>query len=135
MLTISGGALSDPASQIGGVFKRIGFFSDYPYALPTFVTGTFGASAAVLCGLFLKEVCPDITHTSQIADLLHLQTLKRKAKGDQSPAEAPMSTMELIKAPGVAIVLFLYAHVMLLGLAYTAGQPPPITSSHPKKSN
>jgi hypothetical protein len=30
--------------------------------------------------------------------------------------------MELIKAPGVAMVLFLYAHVMLLGLAYTAGQ-------------
>jgi len=32
-----------------------------------------------------------------------------------------MSTLELIKAPGVAIVLLLYAHVMLLGLAYTAG--------------
>jgi hypothetical protein len=60
VLTISGGALSDPASQIGGIFKRIGFFSDYPYALPTFVAGTFGASAALLCGLFLKEVCPGI---------------------------------------------------------------------------
>jgi hypothetical protein len=52
--------MSDPASQIGGVFKRIDFFSDYPYALPTFVAGTFGASAALLCGLFLKEVCPGI---------------------------------------------------------------------------
>jgi hypothetical protein len=122
VLTIAGGALSDPADQIGGIFKSIGFFSDYPYALPTFFTGTFGASATLLCGLFLKEVCGGIAHTPRNADLLHLQTLERKAKGDQSPAEAPMSTMELIKAPGVAMVLFLYAHVMLLGLAYTAGK-------------
>jgi hypothetical protein len=28
--------------------------------------------------------------------------------------------MELIKSPGVPMVLFLYGHVMLLGLAYTA---------------
>ncbi|PMD30438.1 MFS general substrate transporter [Hyaloscypha variabilis F] len=100
-----GGALSDPAKQIGGIFKRIEFFKEYPYALPTFVSGAFGASAAILCVLFLKE------------------TLKRKVKGDESPTEAPMSTLELIKAPGVAMVLLLYGHVMLLGLAYTAVTP------------
>lgn len=32
-----------------------------------------------------------------------------------------MTTWEVIKAPGVPIVLFVYGHVMLLGLAYTAG--------------
>ncbi|KAE9372585.1 MFS general substrate transporter [Stipitochalara longipes BDJ] len=100
-----GGGLSNPAKQIGGIFKRIEFFTEYPYALPTFVSGTVGASAAILCVLFLKE------------------TLKQKVKGDNSPAEAPMSTLELIKAPGVAMVLLLYCHVMLLGLAYTAVTP------------
>lgn len=32
-----------------------------------------------------------------------------------------MDSIEIIKSPGVGIVLFLYGHVMLLGLAYTAG--------------
>jgi len=50
-----------------------------------------------------------------------LQTLKRKAKGDDTPLEAPMSIWEIIKAPGVRPVLFIYGHVMLLGVTYTAG--------------
>ena len=41
-----------------------------------------------------------------------------------------MSTLELIKAPGVAMVLLLYGHVMLLGLAYTAGLL--LSSLHPR---
>jgi hypothetical protein len=32
-----------------------------------------------------------------------------------------MTTWELLKAPGVAIVIFVYSHVMLQALAYTAG--------------
>ena len=59
---IAGGALSDPAKQIGGIFKRIEFFKEYPYALPTFVSGAIGASAAILCVLFLKEVCLVLKH-------------------------------------------------------------------------
>jgi hypothetical protein len=31
-----------------------------------------------------------------------------------------MKTLEIIKSPGVGIVLALYGHVMTLGLAYTA---------------
>jgi hypothetical protein len=42
-----------------------------------------------------------------------------------------MSTLELIKAPGVAMVLFLYAHVMLIGIAYTAGLCPLLFIHHP----
>lgn len=34
-----------------------------------------------------------------------------------------MTVMELLKAPGVGFALFLYGHVMLLGIAYTAGTP------------
>jgi hypothetical protein len=32
-----------------------------------------------------------------------------------------MTTWELLKAPGTGIVLYIYAHVMLQALAYTAG--------------
>ena len=32
-----------------------------------------------------------------------------------------MSTGELLKSPGVTIVLYLYSHVLLLALASTAG--------------
>lgn len=32
-----------------------------------------------------------------------------------------MSTKELLKAPGVAPVLFIFSHVTLQALAYTAG--------------
>jgi hypothetical protein len=56
VLTLAGGALADPAMQIGGIFRRIDFFTEYPYALPTFISGIFGASAAILCALFVKEV-------------------------------------------------------------------------------
>jgi hypothetical protein len=62
VLTIAGGALADPAKEIGGIFKRIEFFSEYPYALPTFVSSTIGASAAILCAVFLKEVCILLKH-------------------------------------------------------------------------
>ena len=62
MLTLAGGALADPAKQFGGMFKRIEFFTEYPYALPTFVSGIVGASAAILCALFLKEVCLLLVH-------------------------------------------------------------------------
>jgi hypothetical protein len=57
VLTIVGGGLSDPAEQFGGIFRRIGFFTEYPYALPTFVAGAIGVSAAIMSGLFVKEVC------------------------------------------------------------------------------
>jgi hypothetical protein len=62
LLTDEGGGLSDPAEQFGGIFKRVEFFPEYPYALSTFVAGTIGASAVILCALFIKEVCLILTH-------------------------------------------------------------------------
>ncbi len=52
------------------------------------------------------------------------QTLKRKNNDESGTVEPLMSTWDLIKAPGVDIVLFLYGHVMVLGLAYTASPSP-----------
>jgi hypothetical protein len=54
---------------------------------------------------------------------LNFQTLKRKDKDHQN-LQPPMSTWEIVKSPGVPVVLSLYGHVMLLGLAYTASKLP-----------
>lgn len=35
--------------------------------------------------------------------------------------KAPMSTWQVFKSPGVPMVLYINAHVALLGLAHTAG--------------
>ena len=51
-----GGGLSNPAKQFGGIFARTRFFNDFPYALPTFVTGTVSATAAIVSAFFIKEV-------------------------------------------------------------------------------
>ncbi|KAG4440788.1 hypothetical protein IFR05_003716 [Cadophora sp. M221] len=102
-----GGALQSPAEQYGGVFKRVQFFKDYPYALPTFVTGSIALLAALVCGIFIKE------------------TLKRKenTNADGTPVEAEMTIFEIMKKPGVTYVLCIYTHAMLLGLGYSAVAP------------
>lgn len=105
-----GGLLAEPAKQYPAVFGNVQFFHDFPYALPNFATGIVALSA-VLTSFFCIE-----------------ETLvrKRAADGDgedgegASPAPGPMTTWELIKAPGVAIVLFVFSHLMLLAFAYTA---------------
>jgi|SRR6266536_3212465 len=51
-----GGGLASPAEQYPSIFGGVKFFEEYPYALPTFITGTIGGAAAVCCALFVKEV-------------------------------------------------------------------------------
>lgn len=51
-----GGFLADPANQFPSLFEGVPFFEQYPYALPTLSIGCFGASAAVISALFVKEV-------------------------------------------------------------------------------
>lgn len=104
-----GGALSDPAHQYPGAFGRVEFFKQYPYALATFVCAAFGLIAAATTLVFVKE------------------TLKTEPKTATSQDETSdgkrMSILDLVKAPGVAMVLFLQAHVMLLAFSYTAVMP------------
>ncbi|KAI9663902.1 MAG: hypothetical protein M1821_007392 [Bathelium mastoideum] len=96
-----GGGLARPAKEYPAVFGGIPFFEQYPYALPTFATSIISLSAAIVCTFFVKE------------------TLAAK-KDPQAKTEPPMSTWEILKSPGVGIVLYLYAHISLQGLAYTA---------------
>ncbi|KAI5465393.1 major facilitator superfamily domain-containing protein [Mariannaea sp. PMI_226] len=106
---ILGGVLASPAEQYPGLFGRVRFFKDYPYALPGFVTGAIAATSLVACALLLDETLKkrrsheDSTEAAQLVDL-----------------EPPMTTRELIKAPGVGVVLWVYGHVMLLAFAFTA---------------
>ncbi len=54
--TCTGGALAKPATVFPSIFGHIQFFHDYPYALPTIVTGSIGVIATVTSALFIKEV-------------------------------------------------------------------------------
>lgn len=107
---IIGGALADPAAQYPGSFGHNKFFIEYPYSLPGFVTGAISATSALTSALFLKE------------------TLKKRGMDEVShreirPSKPPLSTWQLLKAPGVAIVLWVYGHAMFLAFAFTAIMP------------
>ncbi|KAI1147977.1 major facilitator superfamily transporter [Nemania diffusa] len=103
-----GGALADPAGQYPRVFGGVWFFEAFPYALATIVVGLVGLSAVVTSALFLEET----RHRHQ------------KPDGETGETSArPNSTRALVASPGVAVVLYNYAHVMLLAFAYTAVVP------------
>ncbi|KAJ5266946.1 hypothetical protein N7478_009754 [Penicillium angulare] len=110
-----GGALVDPVRHWPSIFGDNRFFQHYPYALSSFVVALVGATAALSSALFVEE------------------TLKKEpviTAGDGETAENQplvkhhdMSTLELIKAPGVGIVIYTYGHIMILAFAYTAIVP------------
>lgn len=104
-----GGALSQPARQYPRVFGHVQFFNDYPYALATFACGTFGLFAAAFGAIFVKE------------------TLKLESSNPDGADDATnnkgMSLLELLKSPGVAMVLFLQSHIMLMAFSFTAVMP------------
>ena len=102
---ILGGLLSNPATQYTSVFGNSDFLREYPYVLPGFAVGALGV-VMTLAGFFgLNE------------------TLQEQS--ESSPEVARSMTMwEILKAPGVAMVLWIYTHVMLVSLSYTAGEYP-----------
>lgn len=54
------------------------------------------------------------------------QTLNRKPSASTSttqPPEPPMSTLQVLRSPGVGLVLYILAHTMTLALGYTAVMP------------
>ncbi|KAI1505817.1 major facilitator superfamily transporter [Biscogniauxia marginata] len=104
-----GGALADPAGQYPKVFSGIKFFETYPYALSSIVVGCIGLTAVFTSAIFVQET-------------LHRRT-KTSAEAGSTPTKPSKSTWDLLKSPGVAIVLYNYGHVMLLAFAYTAIVP------------
>jgi hypothetical protein len=52
------------------------------------------------------------------------ETLQRSKSTDAGkPTEPPMSTYDVLRSPGVPMVLYIFGHTMLLGLGYTAVSP------------
>lgn len=72
--------------------------------MPGYITGSVVFSAALTTFFFVNE------------------TLKRKSDGTSKP-EATMSTLEVLKSPGVLMVLYILGHTMALALVYTAVIP------------
>ncbi|KAM0718081.1 hypothetical protein Q7P37_006413 [Cladosporium fusiforme] len=97
-----GGVLADPAGQYDA-FKHITFFQQFPYALPGFISSAFCLSTAIVSFFFLDETLPSKSPTD-------------------GPPQPEMTTRQLLKAPGVVIVIYIYSHVILQALAYTAGK-------------
>ena len=103
-----GGALADPAHQYPGAFGHIGFFHEYPYVLPSLAVGLFGLVAVFTTSFFVEET---------------LKKAPSSENGVAKPGEGSRGILDLVKAPGVAMVLYVYGHVMMLAFAYTAVAP------------
>lgn len=107
-----GGALADPATQYPGVFGGVKFFENYPYALSSLVVALIGATAAITSACFIQET-------------LKKEPAAPESNGGEAASYAPsrretLSTRQLLKSPGVGVVLYVYGHIMMLAFAYTA---------------
>lgn len=101
-----GGGLADPAHQYPKLFGNVQFLLDYPYALSSFVVAVIGLSGAAITALFAKETLEKGDSTAQDG--------VNKSKKDS------LTIVEILKSPGVSMVLGVYCWVGLLAVAYTA---------------
>ncbi|KAL2019807.1 hypothetical protein VTK56DRAFT_9158 [Thermocarpiscus australiensis] len=106
-----GGSLADPAEQYPRLFGNVRFFIDYPYALASLAVGVIGLSSVAVAIFFVEETLVKSPHHGSNSE----------ESGAVKPK--PLSTWELIKSPGIPIVLYTYSHIMLLAFAYTAIVP------------
>ncbi|KAL7911325.1 MFS general substrate transporter [Trichoderma velutinum] len=106
---IIGGVLADPVEQFPGLFGGIQLLEDYPYLLAGVTLTVINIVSILLCILFLEETLEPENSLSSTA----------------GPVARPhrLSTWELLKAPGVAVVIWVYTHVMFLAFAFTAILP------------
>ncbi|KAJ5359974.1 hypothetical protein N7517_009165 [Penicillium concentricum] len=107
-----GGALSDPVRHYPGAFGGGGFFEKYPYALSSFVVALVGATAAVSSALFVDETLKK--------EPVVVDRDGEEAACDEPTQSGDLSTWQLLKSPGVGMVLYSYAHIMILAFSYTA---------------
>ncbi|KAI1313327.1 major facilitator superfamily transporter [Xylaria venustula] len=114
-----GGALADPVHQYPGVFKNVHFLKTFPYALSSTVIAVIGLTAVVTSALFLEET---LVRQKPSSSSNGIDDGNEEGEG-ATPRLHPHSTWDLLKAPGVGIVLYNYGHVMLLAFAYTAVVP------------
>ncbi|KAK8101876.1 permease of the major facilitator superfamily [Apiospora kogelbergensis] len=107
-----GGVLANPAKLYPRVFAGVPFFDQYPYALPSFAVGVVGLTAVLSSAFFVEETLVRKPKAAAAAS--------QEEGAARNGAVKEYGTRELLGAPGVSIVLYVYAHVMLLAFAYTA---------------
>jgi len=121
-----GGALADPARQYGGVFRRVAFFAAYPYALSSLVVACVGATAALTTALWVDEtLAPEpVRGTPPPPSDPAPDDGERGRRPQPAPPAAPdRSARGLLRSPGVATVLYVYGHIMVLAFAFTSILP------------
>lgn len=109
-----GGALAEPATQYPRAFGSVTLFREYPYALPSLAVGSIGFTAVITTALFVEETLKKPS-TNSAED--------GQGNGDAPSKPKKLGTWELVKSPGVATVLFVYANSTILAFAYTAVVP------------
>ncbi|KAK3300795.1 major facilitator superfamily domain-containing protein [Chaetomium fimeti] len=92
-----------------GLFGNVTFFINYPYALPSLVVACIGLSAVAVTAVCVEETLVKPT----AADGSH-------SEESAAPKPKTRSTRDLLKFPGVPIVLYTYGHIMLLAYSYTS---------------
>ncbi|KAJ5246727.1 hypothetical protein N7468_001710 [Penicillium chermesinum] len=107
-----GGALADPAHQYPDTFGNVELFLRFPYALSSLVIALISATAAVFTALFVRETLVKEPETTAESN--------EESASDTPVKSVNLSTTELLKSPGVAIVLYVYLHTMVLANAFTA---------------
>ncbi|KAK3625232.1 hypothetical protein LTR22_023651 [Elasticomyces elasticus] len=109
-----GGTLACPINLAEApAFCRSSFSTHFPYALASWTAGALCLVTTIFAQIFLVET---------------LATKKSKTDPSSSstgkPAPPPpMTTWDVLRSPGVPMVLFIFGHTMLLALAYTAVSP------------
>lgn len=109
---IIGGVLANPKEQYPRWFADSVFFDTYPYALAGFVIAAISATAAVTTALFLEET---LTAQGRVDD--------SSATATEEAHVATPTLWEALRAPGVAVALWVYSHTMLLAYIFTAVFP------------
>ncbi|KAJ5494676.1 hypothetical protein N7463_010763 [Penicillium fimorum] len=119
-----GGALADPVGQYPGVFGTGGFFEKYPYALSSFVVAMVGATAAVSTACYVEETLKKdpvvVGYYVEEATSDVVEHYVEEAAYHVPVQSLDLSTWQLLKSPGVGMVLYSYAHIMILAFSYTA---------------
>jgi MFS family permease len=126
---VIGGVLAEPATQYPGLFKGWTFFEKYPYSLPGFVIAFISMTGVVTSVLFLEETLDkekklaSNTTATKTADPPPSNGEENITQEMLKAGWENMSILQLLKAPGILNVLWVYGHVMLLAFAFTALVP------------
>lgn len=108
---IIGGVLADPVGQYPGIFEGIAFFENFPYALVGIFLTAVGVVGILVTFLFLEETLKSDDETLSSVD------------GSKAAAHQDLSVLELLKAPKIAITIWVHTHFMLIAFAVTAIMP------------